>query len=137
MRCPKKVPDSAERACIRGRGETRSLKPQLEWVSVVVVLTGAGTVVRSVVVVVLTGAGTVVSAVVVVVLFAGSVFFSFTVVQAHSDRRAAARQGMVRCFMDMMIVGVVTSRCEIARSAGRIIWGVTRIMDGRGNEATG
>jgi hypothetical protein len=108
----------------------------LEWVSVVVVLTGAGTVVFSVVVVVVTGAGTVVSA--VVVLFVGSAFFSFTVVQAHSDKRAAAtRHGMVRCFMDMMVVGVVTSRCEIARSAGQIIWGVTRIVEGRGNELTG
>ncbi len=90
----------------------------------------------SVVVVVVTGAGTVVSA--VVVLFVGSAFFSFTVVQAHSDKRAAAtRHGMVRCFMDMMVVGVVTSRCEIARSAGQIIWGVTRIVEGRGNELTG
>jgi hypothetical protein len=110
----------------------------LEWVSVVVVLTGAGTVVFSVVVVVVTGAGTVVSAVVVVVLFVGSAFFSFTVVQAHSDKRAAAaRHGMVRCFMDMMVVGVVTSRYEIARSADQIIWGVTRIVEGPGNESTG
>jgi hypothetical protein len=81
-------------------------------------------VVFSVVVVVLTGAGTVVS--VVVVLFMGSAFFSFTVVQAHSDKRAAARHRMVRCFMEMMVVGVVTWRYEIARSAGQIIWGETR-----------
>jgi hypothetical protein len=108
----------------------------LEWVSVVVVLTGAGTVVFSVVVVVVTGAGTVVSA--VVVLFVGSAFFSFTVVQAHSDKRAAAaRHGMVRCFMDMMVVGVVTLQYEIALSTGQIIWGVTLIVEGRGNESTG
>jgi len=128
----------AERACIRVCGETLSSKPQLEWVSVVVVLTGAGTVVFSVVVVEVTGAGTVVSAVVVVVLFVGSAFLSFTVVQAHSDKRAAAaRHGMVRCFMDMMVVGVVTLQYEIALSTGQIIWGVTLIVEGRGNESTG
>jgi hypothetical protein len=76
----------------------------LEWVSVVVVLTGLGTVVLSVVVVVLTGAGAVVSWVVVVELFAGSTFFSFTVVHAQSDKRTAAvRHEMVRCFMSMIV----------------------------------
>jgi len=116
-----------------GFEETRPPKPQLVWVSVVVVLAGAGTVVFSVVVVVLTGAGTVVS--VVVVLFVGSAFFSFTVVQAHSDKRAAARQGMIRCFMDMMVVGVVTWRYEIASSAGQIIWGETRIVEDHGSSS--
>ena len=85
----------------------------------VVVLTGAGTVVFSVVVVVLTGAGAVVSWVVVVVLFAGSTFFSFTVVHAQSEKRpAAARHEMARCFMGMIVVGVAALRHEIRPSAG-------------------
>jgi hypothetical protein len=110
----------------------------LEWVSVVVVLTGLGTVVFSVVVVVLTGVGTVVCSVVVLVLFMGSVFFSFTVVHAHSDKRTAAvRHEMVRCFMGMIVVGVATLRYEDTPSVGQIIWGVTRIVEGRGNELTG
>ena len=74
-----------------------------------VVVTGAGTVVFSVVVVVVTGAGTVVSAVVVVVLFVGSAFFSFTVEQADSDTRAAAaRHEMIKCFIRIIVVGIVT-----------------------------
>ena len=71
----------------------------------VVVLTGLGVEVFSVVVVVVTGLGTVVSCVVVVMLLVGSVFFSFTVVQADSNARAAAaRHGMIRFFISTIMV---------------------------------
>lgn len=74
----------------------------------VVVLEGLGTVVFSVVVVVLAGLGTVVCSV-VVVLFVGSAFFSFTVEQADSDTRAAAaRHEMIKCFIRIIVVGIVT-----------------------------
>jgi len=76
--------------------------------------------------------------VVVVVLFVGSAFLSFTVVQAHSDKRAAAaRHGMVRCFMDMdgrWRCDFAVRDCVIDWS---IIWGVTLIVEGPGNESTG
>jgi hypothetical protein len=103
----------------------RRTPPQLEWVSVVVVLTGAGVVVSSVVVVLVTGAGVVVAAVVVVVLFAGSVL-SFTVVQADNRIREAARHSKTRCFIGTIVVRVVTLRREITPSRDRIQWGVTR-----------
>src|SRR5664280_386776 len=61
------------------------------------------------VVVVVTGAGTVVCSVVVVVLCVASPFFSFTVEQADSDIRAtAARQGMISFFISMIVVWFVT-----------------------------
>ena len=75
----------------------------------VVVLEGLGTVVFSVVVVVLAGLGTVVCSVVVLVLFVGSAFFSFTVEQADSDTRAAAaRHETIKCFIRIIVVGIVT-----------------------------
>ena len=99
---------------------------QFEWVSVVVVLTGLGVVVFSVVVVVVTGAGAIVSAVVVVVLLVGSAFFSFTVVQAESNKREAARHSRTEYFIDAFVVGVITLPGEITPSVDRIQWGVTR-----------
>ena len=61
----------------------------MEWVSVVVVLTGLRTVVSSVV---------------VVVLCESAAFFSFTVVQADRDAKAtAARQGRISFFICMIL----------------------------------
>lgn len=119
--------DSAATARSRASAPLRKPEPYgLEWVSVVVVVTGLGTVVFSVVVVVLTGLGTVVSSVVVVVLFAGSALFSFTVVQADSDTMAAAaRHGRIRFFMNTIVVWIITLQYEITPSVGHILWGVT------------
>jgi hypothetical protein len=109
----------------------------LVWVSVVVVLTGAGVVVSCVVVLV-TGAGVVVSCVVVVVTGAGVVvacvvvvvlgvadLFSFTVVQAHSDARAAAtRDGMISFFTGVIVDLMVALPRKITRSVNHNQWGV-------------
>jgi hypothetical protein len=117
----------------------RSGEPQLVWVSDVVVVTGLGTVVCSVVVVVtglgavvlsvvvvVTGLGTVVSAFVVVVLFVGSAF-SFIVEQADSDIMAAARHGIIRRFISITVVGIITLQSELTPSVDHILWGVTRM----------
>jgi hypothetical protein len=107
------------------------------WVSDVVVVTGLGAVVFSVVVVVLTGAGTVVAAVVVVVLFVGSVGFSFIVEQADSEIRAAARHGTIRRFIGIIVVGTVTLQDKITPSVDHILWGITRMAPRLGGRSRG
>ena len=85
------------------------------------VVVGLGTVVFSVVVVVVAGLGWVVSCVVVVELFTGSALLSFTVVQADSDTRAAARHGMMSFFTSIDVVWIVALPCEITSSVGHIL----------------
>ena len=92
----------------------------------VVVVTGLGVVVCSVVVVLVVGLGAAVSCVVVVELRVGSAGLSFTVVQADSvARTVAARHGMISFFMSIMVVRTIILRYEITRSVGHLLWGVT------------
>jgi hypothetical protein len=92
---------------------------------VVVVVTGLGVVVFSVVVVVVTGLGTVVASVVVVLRVASAFLSLFIVVQADSDTRAAARHGMISFFISIIVVWMVTLHYKITPSVDHILWGVT------------